>query len=428
MLTTSLIIEIIILIILIVLSGFFSSTETAISMSNIIKVKAMSSEGNKKASRLLRILDNKDKMLSTILICNNVVNLSASALTTAVVIKLFGSRMVGLATGILTFLILVFGEISPKLSAITDPEKMALKNSGIIIALMNILTPVIFIINAIAKFFLRIRGIDPNKKSDTMTETELLTMVEESHRDGVIESDEREMINNVVDFGDTEAKDIMIPWIDVTSVPYDSTYDELIEMFKTNRYTRLPVHGESSDEIKGVLNIKDLLLTDREGFDLGNVITPAYFTFEHKNLRGLLNEMRENSLSIVIVIDEYGTTSGIVTMEDVLEEIVGDISDEYEGRDVEEITEIIPGREYTCLGSVSVDDLNAAAGLDLVQDEYDTVGGYIIEHSDDKIPQVGGSVTTEDGVRLVVKAAKKNRILRVHVYIPEDYSSIDEDY
>ena len=419
MLTQKLVIEIVILLVLLILSAFFSSTETAISMSNIIRVKALESEGSKKAGLLLKILENKDKMLSTILICNNVVNLSASALTTAVVIDLFGNRAVGLATGILTFIILVFGEISPKLSAITDPEKMALRNSRVIFILMTVLTPVIFIINALAKFFLKIRGIDPDKEPAAMTETELLTVVDESHKDGVIESDEREMINNVVDFGDAEAKDIMIPWIDVTSAPSDASYDDLIELFKTHRFTRIPVHSESSDEVIGILNMKDLLLVDRDSFDISAVAKPAYFTFEHKKLRSLLNEMRENSLSLVIVIDEYGTTSGIITMENVLEEIVGDISDEYAGRDAEEITEIVPGKEYICLGSVSIDDLNEAIGTHLVQDEYETIGGYIIENSGDRIPQAGGFIITDEGVKLTVKAVKKNRILRVSVTLPE---------
>ena len=235
------------------------------------------------------------------------------------------------------------------------------------------------------------------------------------------------MINNVVDFGDTEAKDIMIPWIDVTSASTVNSYEELIEIFKEHRFTRLPIHEEGNDHIVGILNMKDLLLVDSEDFSIDDVMRPAYFTFEKKKVSGLLNEMKENSLSIVVVIDEYGTTSGIITMENVLEEIVGDIDDEYAGRDLKEIEEIVPGKEFSCIGSMTIDDLNEVTGLELDKDEYETIGGYIIEHSQDRIPQVGEYVTVENGAKLIVEAVKKNRITRVHIYIDNKALGQSED-
>ena len=424
---TTIILELVILVILVCLSAYFSSTETAMTTVNTIKIKALASEGDRRAKKLLKVLDNSGKMLSMVLICNNIVNLSASSLATTLTIRLFGNFAVGIGTGVLTLVILIFGEITPKQSAMINAEKLALKNAGIISLLMTILTPLIFIVNVTTRSIIRLRGYDPDKAPEAMTESEFLTVVDESHRDGVIENEERVMINNVVDFGDTEAKDIMIPWIDVTSASTVNSYEELIEIFKEHRFTRLPIHEEGNDHIVGILNMKDLLLVDREDFSIDDVMRPAYFTFEKKKVSGLLNEMKENSLSIVVVIDEYGTTSGIITMENVLEEIVGDIDDEYAGRDLKEIEEIVPGKEFSCIGSMTIDDLNEVTGLELDKDEYETIGGYIIEHSQDRIPQVGEYVTVENGAKLIVEAVKKNRITRVHIYIDNKALGQSED-
>ncbi|MBQ1316073.1 MAG: HlyC/CorC family transporter [Lachnospiraceae bacterium] len=407
------------LLILLLLSSFCSSAETALTCVNQIRIKTLAEEGSRRAATLLRIFEERDKMLSAILIANNVVNLSASALTAAAAIRLFGNAYVGLATGILTFLVILFGEITPKTRAMLKAEAVSLRAAYLIRGLMTVLTPVIFLINHLSRFFLRLTGTDPDEKPEAITESEFRTIVEETHKDGVLETDEKQMINNVVDLGDTEAVDIMIPWIDVTSAGTDATYDELIDIFRENRFTRLPIFEDENETVVGILNMKDLLLVDREDFRLDKVMREAYFTFEHKKLSGLLSEMRANSQSIVIVIDEYGTTSGIITMENVLEEIVGDIQDEYKGRDVQEINVIAEGKEYSCLGSMSLDDCNEATGLKLESEEYETVGGYIIEHSEDKLPLVGEYVTTEDGARLIVEAVRKRRITRVHIYIGE---------
>ena len=399
----------IILVFLLLLSAFFSSAETALTTVSKIRLKTMADDGDKRANCLMQIYRQKDKMLSAVLIGNNIVNLSASALVTAMAIRFFGNKVVGLATGILTLLVLVFGEIAPKTKALINAEKIALRDAFVIRALMYVLTPVIFIVNSLSRLFVRLTGTDPDAKPQSMTEDEFLTLVDEGHKDGVIESNERQMIGNVIDFGDAKAIDIMIPWIDVTSAETDLTYDELIEIFKESRYTRIPICEGSSDNVIGILNFKDLLLVDRDDFNLQETLHPAHFTFEQKKLSGLLSEMRENSLSIVVVIDEYGATSGIITLENVLEEIVGEITDEYKGRDAIEIITIEEGREFSVIGSVSLDDLNEATGLELESDEYETIGGYMIEHSEDKLPQVGESVELEDAT-LIVEAVGKNRI------------------
>ena len=407
-----------ILVLLLILSGFFSSAETALTAVNQIRIQALAEEGNHRAKTVLEVLKNRPKMLSAILIGNNVVNLSASALATTIAMRLWGNAFVALATGILTILILIFGEITPKTSAAVHAEKAALRYAGVIRILMAILTPVIFIVNLISGVLLKLMGIDPNERPP-MTEQELRTLVSVSEKDGVIEDDERQMINNVVDLDDTLAREIMVPRVDMRCVPSDSTYDDLIAAFRKHRYTRLPVYEDQVDNIIGILNMKDLLVTDSEHFDLKKVMREPYFAYETKSISDLLDEMRSGSVSLVIVLDEYGATSGLITLEDVLEEIVGDIRDEYRGRDREEIITLIPGRKYSVLGGAALDDVNEATGLSLSSDNYDSIGGYIIEHSEDNIPKVGEYVEESDGTRLTVETVRRNRIIRVTVLLPD---------
>ena len=323
-------IRIVILIILLLLSAFFSSSETALTTVSRIRMRSLAEEGNRRAARVLTVTDNSAKMLSAILIGNNIVNLSASSIATALAIELFGSAGAGIATGILTILILIFGEISPKTMATIRAEKLSLRFSGIILILMKVLTPVIFIINALAMIVLRIFGVDPTEKNRGMTESELRTIVDVGHESGVIETEEKDMINNLFDFGDAEAKEVMVPRIDMTFVQADSTYEEVLEIYREDRFTRLPVYEEDTDDVIGILNIKDLLLCDKENFSLRQLMREPYFTYEYKNTAELLIEMRSSSINIAIVLDEYGTTAGLITLEDLVEEIVGEIRDEYD--------------------------------------------------------------------------------------------------
>lgn len=413
-------IQIVCLVVLLLLSAFFSSAETAMMAVNQIRILSLVEQGDRRAKKLLKILDNKPKMLSAVLVGNNLVNISASSLTTTLIISLFGNAAVGIATGILTLLILIFGEITPKTLASIHAEKLALAYAGVITLLMKILTPVIFLVNQLSFGLMHLLGIDPNAKTNLMTEHELRTLVDVGHEDGVIESEERQMINNVFDFGDSKAMEIMVPRIDITYVQADTPYDEVIEIFKNTRFTRLPVYEDTTDSIIGILNMKELLLVEsKEDFSIRKIMREPYFTFEHKSTSSLLDEMRSKSINFAIVLDEYGATAGLITLENILEEIVGDIRDEYSGRDEIEIDEIIPGREYMLSGSLKLVDMNEALGLDLESDEYDSIGGYIIEHSEDNLPHVGEFIITESNIRFEVAKVNKNRITKVHVLLPE---------
>ncbi len=427
---TSAVISIISLIILLFLSAFFSSAETALTTMNKIRIRSLAEEGNKAAKRLLTITEDTGKMLTAILIGNNIVNLSASALTTSLA-YLAGGYMVGIATGILTLLILLFGEITPKTLATIHADRLSMAYSGPIFLLMKLLTPVIFIINGLSLIILFLLRVDPNAKNKTLTENELRTIVDVGHEDGVIESKEKEMIHNVFDLGDVKAKDIMVPRVHVTFANIDSTYEELIETFRQDKFTRLPIYGETTDDVRGTINMKDLLLYDNsKEFHINDILREAYFTYEHKNISELLVEMRKSSFNIAVVLDEYGETAGLITLEDLLEEIVGEIHDEYDEVEEQRIKQL-GERHYLVEGSLSLDDLNDELELDelkleLESEDFDSVGGLIIQLLD-RLPEEGDEVTTENGIQMKVQAIDKNRIESVEIVLPEPVEELVGD-
>ena len=409
--------QILILLVLLLLSGIFSSAETALTTYNKIRMRALADEGNKRASTVLAVTENSGKMLSAILIGNNIVNTAVASLATTIAYRL-GGTAVAIASGLMTLLIILFGEITPKTMATIHAEKMSLFYAPVINIFMKIMTPFIFIVNGLSTGLLMLLRIDPNAKDNTMTEAELRSVVNVSHQDGVIESDEKEMIYNVFDLGDAIAKDVMVPRVNVTFADIDSSYDELIDLFREDKFTRLPVYQETKDNVVGTINMKDLLLYDKEKeFHIRDFMREAYFTYEYKNISELLVEMRQASFNIAIVLDEYGETSGLITLEDILEEIVGEIHDEYDENE-EDFIKQVGERDYIVEGSTNLDDLNDRLDLNLTSEEYDSVGGFIIEHLD-RLPEIGDGVTTEDDIHLVVEKLDKNRIESVHLYLPE---------
>ena len=407
------------IVILIALSFFFSSAETAMTTVNKIRIQSLSEQGDKRAIILEKVMSDAPKMLSAVLIGNNIVNMSVSSLMTTLTIKVLGNAYVGIATGILTLLILIFGEITPKNMATIHAEKLSLAYARIIYGLMFILTPVVFIVNKITTGVLILFHVDPNAKTNAMTEHELRTLVNVGEKDGIIENEEKQMIYNVFDFGDSTAKDVMIPRIDMTFVDINCTYDELMAIFSEDMHTRFPVYEDNTDNVIGIINMKDLLIYPKEKpFAIRNILREPYFTYEYKATADLMIEMRKASVNLAIVLDEYGATAGLVTLEDLLEEIVGEIRDEYDENEVEDIKEIQPGREYAVQGSAKLDDINDALHIHLESEDYDSIGGYIIEQLD-CLPKDGQSVTLESGIRLVVDRIDKNRIELVHIWLPE---------
>lgn len=359
--------QLITLIILVLLSAFFSSAETAFTTVNKIRIRTFEEEGRPKAALIRKIIEEPQKMLSAILIGNNIVNLSASSLTTTMVSRIMmnlgrlpkTATAIGVATGVLTLVILVFGEITPKSIATHSAERICFIYVKPIYWLTVVFTPLIFIVNKISFGLMKLLGMRYTGKERVMTENELLTIIDVSHEEGVLESEEKEMINNVVDFGDSLAKDVMVPRIDMVSVPIAASYDELRAVFKEDMYSRLPVYEETKDNVIGIVTLKDFFNYEgpKEDFKLSELLREPYFTYEYQKTSDLLIQMRENSINITIVLDEYGATAGIITLEDLLEEIVGEIRDEYDDDEVDAIQKLNTG-EYLVDGSTRLDDIN----------------------------------------------------------------------
>ena len=410
------------LIALLVLSALFSSSETALTTVNRIRIRTLARQGDKRAMTLLAVLQNPEKMLSVILIGNNVVNLYASSLATTVTLSLFGSKLVGVATGILTLAVLVFGEVAPKTMASRNAEQIALRAAGPVKCLMWLFTPLVFVVNNLARLVMKLFGADRPGKRELMTAEELRTIVQVGHEDGVIENSERKMIDNVFDFGDRSARDIMIPRIDMTCIDVEAGYDELMEVVREEKYTRIPVYKESADTIVGILNIKDLLFRAQDKpFRIAELMRKPLFTYEQKKTSELMVEMRKNYTNLAIVLDEYGVTAGMVTMEDILEEIVGEIRDEYDRDEEKSIRRIAPNT-YLIEGNVKIDDVNEVLQLHLASEDYESIGGYVLEQLE-HFPKEGECVT-KGGISFTVTRMEQTRIAEVKLSLAPEKSVV----
>ena len=413
------VIQLISLAVLVFLSAFFSSAETAFSTVNRVKLRALAEENHKGAIRVLAILDQYGKMLSAILIGNNIVNLSASSVATTFAISLWGNAAVGIATGILTFVVLMFGEIIPKTWAMQRAEFITLLFGPVIRMLMTVLTPIIFLVDKLSNCILKLLHISSEGNNFRITEKELKTYVDVSHEGGVIEEEERELIYNVFDFGDTVAKDIMIPRIQMTTIPLTTTYQELLSTFQSCMFTRIPVYDDDPDHIIGMVNIKDFILVkDKEKFSLKKILREAYYTYEYKKVSDLLMEIREKSCNIAFVLSEYGATVGMITMEDMIEELVGEIRDEYDADEEELIQETEEGK-YLVEGGMKLNDINDALNISLDSEDYDSVGGLMLEQLD-RLPQDQETIILENGISLQACGIQDNRIVKVLITLPPE--------
>ncbi len=408
----------VILFLLLVLSAFFSSAETALTTVNRVRIRTLTEEGNKRALTVQGILDRYSKMLSTILVGNNIVNISASSLATTLALHIWGSYAVGIMTGMLTLLVLLFGEITPKTWAMYNAEKISLAYAGIIHLLMLLFTPIIFLVDKLSGGVMYLFHIDTQGKASSMTERDLKTYVDVSHEDGAIESEEREMIYNVFDFSDSDAKDIMIPRIDITMVDINASYNELLAVFRESMYTRVPVYENDTDNVVGIVNVKDFLFVQgKRAFRIQDILREAYYTYEYKKTADLMMEMRKATMNVAFVLNEYGACVGMITLEDLLEEIVGEIRDEYDA-DEEELIQDMGNGQYLVQGSMKLDDVNNALNTALASEDYDTIGGLLIGTLD-RLPVEGESITAEAGITLCARSLRQNRIEKVLLTLPE---------
>ncbi|MDU1202203.1 MAG: hemolysin family protein [Clostridiales bacterium] len=414
--STENILQIGLLIVLLLGSGFFSASETSLMSLSKIRIRYMEEEGVKGAKLVSSLIEKSSDLLSSILVGNNVVNIAATSVSTSLFISIFGDGGVAIATAVMTVLVLIFGEITPKTIAANSPEKIAVIVSKPISIIMKITKPIVWVFNLLTGIIFKIMGIENDGVKPFITEEELKAMVNVSHEEGVLEIEEREIINNVFQFGDMQAKEAMIQRLDMVAVNIEDSYDEIIELFKSEKLSRLPVYQESIDDIVGILNIKDIIfLSDEEiqNFNIKNYVREAFFTYEFKKITQLLEEMKKEKSQMAIVVDEYGGTAGLLTIEDLVEVIVGDIDDEYDEEE-EEIVKV-SDNEYLVEGSTKISDVNEQIGINFESDEFDSIGGFIIGYLK-RIPEENELIEVGN-VKFSVESIDKNRINKIRIFV-----------
>lgn len=405
--------QIIALVILLGFSAFFSASETALMTLSKIRLRHMVESEIKGAERVNKLLKNPSKLLGGILVGNNIANIGASALATSLAIRYLGASGVGIATAIMTILVLIFGEITPKSLAAQNSEKIALKVAGPISLITFILNPLITVLIYITNGFIKILGGEINKQKPFITEEELKTMVSVSHEEGVLEGEEKQMIYNVFEFGDSQAKDVMTPRTDMIVANVTSTYEELIRIFKQEQFSRIPIYQETIDNIIGVLYLKDLIFFENEieEFTIEKHMRVPYFTYEFKSTVDLFADMRLKRVPIAILLDEYGGTAGLVTIEDLVEEIVGDLDDEYDD-DTDQI-EVIKEDEFIVAGNTRINLVNEMIGLNIESEDFDTIGGFVTGiHG--RLPKTGETITYND-TKFIIQNTSRNRIVKLKI-------------
>jgi len=406
--------EIVLTATLVLLSAFFSMAETSLTSLSKIKIRSMQEEGIKRAQQVEKAVEDRERLLSSVLIGSNISNIALSAIVTSFALAAAGNNavVIAAATAVATLIVLIFGELTPKIIAMKYPEKIALAIARPLNILISVISPISISLNFIISLFLKPLGFYKETKDPGFTESELKTMLEVSFEEGVIEHDEHKMMGNVIEFDEVLAKDVMTPRPDMAVISLENDYNEVLAVFSQKQLSRLPVFQENIDNIVGVLHLKDFILADGKAdtFKVEQYMREPFFTIELKRTKVLFTEMRRANSSLAIILDEYGGTAGLLSMEDLIEEIVGEIFDEHdETGDVEHIGEY----EYVVNGAMKIDDFNEQAGSELASEEYESLGGYVIGLAG-SIPKSGDSFY-DNNITFVVEEVEKNRIERLRI-------------
>lgn len=408
--------RIIVMVVCLGLSAMFSASETSLMSLNKFQLQQMLDSKARGARRVQRLLSDPGKLLSGILIGNNLVNIGASSILTSLAIDLFGSTGVGIATGVMTLLILMFGEITPKQLAAQKSDRVALRLAPFVQVVVTVTTPAIFLLNLITGFMIRLLGGETDRNQPNITEAELKTIINVSHREGVLGTGDKEMINNIFDFRNAKAGEVMVTRTYITGLSVDTGFDEMLRVINESQYSRIPVYEETMDHIVGILYVKDLLALKPEeirDFDLRQFMREPAFTYEFKSVKELFEEMRDERNHMMVVLNEYGGTEGIITIEDLVEEIMGEIEDEYD-TESPEVENLEPG-EYRVNGTLKLNDASRLTGLKIESDDFDTIGGFLIGQVD-RLPEVG-EVIEYDNCRFVIERIDRNRIGKIRITI-----------
>ena len=409
--------QIALLLLLVLLSALFSAAESAFRSVSPLKLNQAFDEGDAKLASGVKLMKSPEKLRGVLLVGDNIFNICAVALATIYMMEGHLKVYPILILGILGLVLIVFGEIIPKSLGSLYPMIMIQKLSPIISLLSLVFSPIIVLLLWINRFFILLVGGNPDNSKPFITEEELMSYVNASHEDGVLEVEEKKMIYNVVEFGDIEVSQIMTPRTDIVSAPLDADYETLYEMFKTEQFSRIPIFEENKDQIVGILNIKKWMFFegDSQNFQIKDYMRQPFFTYESKKTADLFNEMRQTKHQMAIVLDEYGGTAGIVTLEDLIEEIVGDIDDEFDD-EVSEISTLEPDT-YLIQGSTHINDVNDQLGLHLTSEDFDSIGGFIIGLLG-RLPESGEELIYEN-LNILVLDVEKNRIGQIKIVVTQ---------
>lgn len=404
--------QIIALVLLVAMSSVFSSSETAITSVSKIKVRQLDQKDNKNAHLLKKLHDNMQTTISTILIGNNIVNIAASSIATILFTNIFHQNGALISTVVMTVFVLIFGEVLPKTIAQYKNKSVALKFSRFIYLLTIVFKPIVKVLNLLTRLIIKL-FVGEDEDSSTLTEEELKTLVEVSEEEGVLKNQETEIMINALELKETLAVDIMTPRTSMASVDIEDAESDLKEIIKNITYSRIPVYEDSIDDIIGVLHIKELahkIIEDDRDFKVRDILKPAFYAYEYIPVVDLFKQMRTKNISISIIIDEYGGTSGIVTMEDILEELVGEIDDEYDNE--KEVTKL-SDNEYLVDPEMRIDEVNERFDLDIQSDKFDSIGGFVIELLD-RMPKSKDEVEFEN-LKFVVVNVDKRKITQLMI-------------
>ena len=410
--------------VLIMCSAFFSATETAFSSVSKIRLKNKAENGDKKAAKALYITENYDKALSTILVGNNIVNIASSSLATLMFVSFLGDAVGTIvSTVVITIVVLICGEVLPKNFAIENNEKICISTASILLFIMAVLTPFSFVLLKIKNAFARVTGKNKDKeKEPSVTEDELKYIVESIEEEGVLEEQESELVQSALDFDEKTAYDILTPRVDMTAIDIDEDKEKIKEIILAERYTRIPVYKDNIDNIVGILHTRDYLeaLLGNVVPDIRTMIQPAYFVYRSKKLSSLLADFKYKKVHIAVVTDDYGGTLGIATMEDLLEQLVGDIWDEDE--EIEHKFKKLSDNTFEISGDMNIDDMLELIDKDdrYIDSDSKSVGGWVIEQIGD-IPEEN-SIFEYKELKITVTDIEDQRINTIlMIYTPNQY-------
>lgn len=413
--STSVIGIILISILLILLSMIFSASESGFLSINKLRIRFLRNKKDKKALQVGKLLDKKEKLINTLLVGNNIVNISLTTLLTAVFLELFGQAGIGIATLISTIILLIFGEIIPKTLGSHHPETITFFTVNVINFFSKILRPFVAVFTFIAKNIAKLVGIKTNKSDVTFTEEEIKNIIEIGEEEGVVEEQEKILMQKVFKFTDLSAKDIMVPRTQICAIPLTATYDEIITLSKEKQFSRFPVYQKDIDDIQGFLYVKDILrfAENQKNFSVKNVMRVPYYIFETKKISSIQQTLREKKQSIVIVIDEYSSTAGLLTMHDIAQSIFGTLQDEYDINPSPKSIQKLENNEILAAGTTKLTEINEFFQVNLSSEFYETIGGYLSEKFD-SIPQANTACTEQDLV-FTIKQSTDRQILSVQI-------------